>query len=318
MKSTIIVPLYNEAENWLDRCIESVLAQTYDDIELLLVNDGSTDGSEAICESYVENNPNVKVLNKSNGGLSSARNFGLDFATGDFVYFLDADDYIAPTTIEQCIACINNHSSDILILNTKLVAQDSPTKSDSYSISLPENVSMPSSDALKQLITNQEFRPVVWLYFYKADFLRKHNMRFEEGFIYEDNAFTYKVLTRDCEIVFLPEQLHFHWVHSASITGGKVTKKNIESLINCMNSIVRIFIELGEPKEHKALVDFYCALPMKFSVDSSVWYRDLMRTYASFFLRNPRFLSSLTFKLFIKRTLQSISNILFARRASES
>ena len=92
---SVIVPVYNVAA-WLPRCVDSILAQTYENLEILLVDDGSTDGSGNICEEYAKKDTRIRVLHKENGGLSSARNAGLDAAAGAYIGFVDSDDWIAP------------------------------------------------------------------------------------------------------------------------------------------------------------------------------------------------------------------------------
>ena len=113
---SIIVPVYN-TEKYLDRCIQSILAQTYTDFELLLVDDGSTDSSGAICDKYAEQDSRIRVFHKANGGASSARNMGLDNAIGEWVCFVDSDDSLTRDAVE--ILCANcNNGADIVIANT--------------------------------------------------------------------------------------------------------------------------------------------------------------------------------------------------------
>jgi len=111
---SIIVPVYN-AEPYLDRCIRSLVNQTYPEIEIELVNDGSTDLSLSICESWAEKDNRIRVINKQNGGVSSARNTGLDAASGSFVYFCDADDEIISTCLDSLICCQKKYNSDITV-----------------------------------------------------------------------------------------------------------------------------------------------------------------------------------------------------------
>ena len=99
---SVIIPVYN-VENYLDRCITSVINQTYKNLEILLVNDGSTDTSGEICDNYAQQDERIKVIHKKNGGLSSARNAGLDISKGDFIGFLDSDDFIALEYYEICL-----------------------------------------------------------------------------------------------------------------------------------------------------------------------------------------------------------------------
>lgn len=109
---SIIIPVYN-VEQFINRCIDSVLSQTYEDYEIILVNDGSTDRSGLICDEYAINNPKIKVLHKENGGLSDARNAGLKMANSEYVGFVDSDDYIERDMYEKLISACKKHKADI-------------------------------------------------------------------------------------------------------------------------------------------------------------------------------------------------------------
>lgn len=114
-KVSVIIPVYN-AEKYLRKCLDSVLAQSFADFEVLLINDGSTDGSGKICDDYAQKDARVKVFHKENGGVSSARNLGLDNATGDWIVFVDSDDYVEKNYFEV----INNNLSqeiDVLVFS---------------------------------------------------------------------------------------------------------------------------------------------------------------------------------------------------------
>lgn len=114
---SVIVPIYN-TEKYLHRCIDSILAQTFTDFELLLINDGSKDNSGAICDEYAAKDPRIHVFHKENGGVSSARNVGLDNAKGDYIMFVDSDDYMFPQMCEQMIATIESKKADLVVCGT--------------------------------------------------------------------------------------------------------------------------------------------------------------------------------------------------------
>ena len=113
---SIIVPVY-QVENYIRQCIDSILAQTFTDFELILVDDGSKDQSGQICDAYAGMDERVKVIHKKNGGLSDARNRGMDQAVGNYFMFVDSDDYIAPTMIEYLYQHILNENADIAACN---------------------------------------------------------------------------------------------------------------------------------------------------------------------------------------------------------
>lgn len=111
---SIIVPVY-KVEKYLDKCVESIVEQTYKNLEIILVDDGSPDNCPAMCDEWAKKDSRIKVIHKKNGGLSSARNAGLDGCTGDYIYFLDSDDYIADNCIEMLFNAIVSDGSDMCI-----------------------------------------------------------------------------------------------------------------------------------------------------------------------------------------------------------
>ena len=123
MKVSIIIPVYN-VEKYLQRCIESVLQQTYKDIEVVLVDDGSTDNSGNNCDLWSEKDKRIKVIHKVNGGLSSARNAGCRVATGDYILFLDSDDYLSSDCVSKLIKMCEITGSDIAIIQMMYIAKE--------------------------------------------------------------------------------------------------------------------------------------------------------------------------------------------------
>lgn len=113
-KVTIIIPVYN-VEKYLSRCLNNVINQTYSNIEIILVNDGATDNSQVICEEYKKKDDRIKLLVKENGGLSDARNYGIPYATGDYIAFIDSDDMIHTSYIEYLLNLIEKYNGDISI-----------------------------------------------------------------------------------------------------------------------------------------------------------------------------------------------------------
>ena len=120
---SIIVPVYN-VENYLARCIESLVAQTYPNLEILLINDGSTDGSWKICQEYGNTHTNIKIFSKNNGGLSSTRNFGLNKATGEYIGFIDSDDWTEPDMFEYLYSLIADYKAEAVQVEYELAYED--------------------------------------------------------------------------------------------------------------------------------------------------------------------------------------------------
>ena len=122
MKVSIIIPVYN-VEKFIKRCINSALSQTYLNTEIILIDDGSTDNSGKICDDAAKRDCRIRVLHQENSGLSSARNVGIELATGDALFFLDSDDYISCDCISKCVKMLNENSADIAIMQMMYIAE---------------------------------------------------------------------------------------------------------------------------------------------------------------------------------------------------
>lgn len=204
-----IVPVYN-AGNYLSPLIQSVLAQSCSDLELLLIDDGSTDGSGIICDQWAQKDSRVRVFHKENGGQSSARNLGLDVAKGDVIAFADHDDVLHPLMYETLLKMLINshtHVSACQFANT-------PTAGiDTLDFSLPIDASVCVS---QQELVHRYFTPAwhipVWNKLYRREVI--DGLRFHGARLGEDNLFSYQVLKRCKQLAFCPSTLYFQRMHS--------------------------------------------------------------------------------------------------------
>ena len=196
---SVIIPIYNN-EATLRRCVDSVLGQTMRDLEILLIDDGSKDGSGAIADSYCSD-PRVRSFHKENGGLSSARNCGLDRMHGDYVAFVDADDWLEPDAFEKALL----PGEDVCVFGC---IYEYPRKTKPWRpVDAAEVID--SEEALRRLVVDGSIRQTVWTKLY-----RKHlfdEIRFPEGYCYEDIRTTHKVLRKADRIALIPEVL-YHYV----------------------------------------------------------------------------------------------------------
>lgn len=185
MKVTVIIPVYN-AEKHLDECIQSVLKQNFEDFEILLINDGSTDASGIICDAYAAKDHRVKVFHKKNGGVSSARNLGLENAAGEWFTFIDADDYIAPDyfkVLEQ------QTDADLILQGLIYVENGHVIKQNTY---LPENLIL--DDFLQRYEVYPDFSSS-WSKFFRKVIIRKWELSFNKELSYgEDTLFNLSYL----------------------------------------------------------------------------------------------------------------------------
>lgn len=181
---SIVIPVYN-TENFLDRCLKSVCNQTYKNLEILCVNDGSTDNSLKILHHWLEIDKRIKVINKKNGGLASARNAGIKSATGNWIYFIDSDDYIDLNFCEELLNCVKSHNADFAICPTMLSDINHnlvilPPYHEFIYTSFKEKVRMFRGGSCCDKLFSMKL-------------LNKYNITFEEGHNWEGNLFLLKV-----------------------------------------------------------------------------------------------------------------------------
>lgn len=203
---SIIVPVYN-AENFLRRCIDSILAQSNTNFELLLIDDGSTDGSGAICDEYAAKDTRVRVFHKENGGVSSARNIGLDNAQGDYITFCDADDYVGDEWLATYCDAMDQKVDFIVQGFYKIVGDDSV-----------ENV-LPSftgtsneqlQEFIKRLVTSSCFG-YIWVKAFRRELVESHKIRFDENSAFtEDAQFIAKCLEYTASFEFVNKANYYY------------------------------------------------------------------------------------------------------------
>lgn len=188
---SIIVPTYNVCK-WLKRCVDSILSQRYRDFELLLIDDGSTDGSGEICDEYAEKDSRIRVFHKPNGGVSSARNLGLDNARGQWITFADADDYVSPYYLENLIAAVDNPEID-LVFNYAIVHCNGKVEKEDY----PEKEISISEISDLFLHNDLIWHTSTWSKLFRRSIIENYNIRYiEDVHIGEDALFLFTYLLK--------------------------------------------------------------------------------------------------------------------------
>ena len=202
-KISVIVPVYN-VEKFLSQCLGSLTSQTYHNLEILIVDDGSTDRSSAIYQKYASTDNRIKIIKQDNSGVSVARNTGLKFATGDWVHFVDSDDYLDIDFYEKMMSARGDCMPDILACD--VISQNS----NQYSIGYKTCVAL-YSPTEKFLQTNALRSCVVWRYLFRRDFLKKHKLKFTVGRIFEDMLFTPNAIMLSNYVITVPGA-NYHYV----------------------------------------------------------------------------------------------------------
>lgn len=233
---SVIIPVYN-VKAYLDQCVESILQQSYENFELILVDDGSTDGSGALCDEYSKRDFRIKVVHKANGGLSSARNKGLSAAIGDYIVFLDSDDYwdndrgleLINTEIERTQADV------VLIKHKKLFMSTGQYRYDKKSTPVKFDY-MPYEEQLRYCVANQLFDACAWNKVFKRSLMGKKDLFFTEKIISEDIDWAARLSLISSRIAIIEEPIH---VYRKGRAGAITSSLKLVNLIDTKDSIER-------------------------------------------------------------------------------
>lgn len=217
---SIIIPVY-KVEKYLNRCIKSVVEQTYENLEIILVDDGSPDKCPQICDDWTKNDRRVKVIHKKNGGLSDARNSGLKVAKGVYICFVDSDDYVSEKFVETLYNLIRNNHTEISAISFQEVFSTKREVVDTVEDKNSEVV-FENEDALRQLFSNDTFANYAWNKMYKRHLF--DDVQFPIGRKMEDLGTTYKLLLKAKRIAYSAQILYFYYQREDSI----LHKPNLE------------------------------------------------------------------------------------------
>ena len=224
---SVIVPLYN-VQNYLDDCVQSILSQSYRDLELLLVDDGSTDGSAALCDGYAQMDGRVKVFHKTNGGVSSARNVGLEHMRGEFLIFADADDWFASDAFSKLMQDAAT-LSDLTFYGSIFHYADHEEQRSPGNHSYSDFLAL--QHGLLHLAYNKDCPDYIgftWNKLFRASIIREHGLRFVEGLsIREDEVFTLSYASFCSTMQVLPDRLYHYRKLPCGLT---VAKKSSDEL----------------------------------------------------------------------------------------
>lgn len=240
-KVSIIVPVYN-VELYLEECIDSVINQTYENLEIIIVDDGSTDNSGMICDAYENKDERITVIHKENGGLSAARNTGLRIATGEYVYFLDSDDYIEKNAMSDLMEIFEQEKVDVVFFDAYVFYTDCEPDDNVNSYKRKKRyTSLNGKDILVKLLENDEYRTPVQLYMYKAEFLNRNNLEFYEGIIHEDELFSFQVFNADGIVAHCHKSLYARRIRPASIMTASASSKRFKSMLAIYNELAKMY-----------------------------------------------------------------------------
>ncbi|MCR5651796.1 MAG: glycosyltransferase [Lachnospiraceae bacterium] len=251
-KVSVIIPVYN-VEPYLRECLDSVVNQTLRDIEIICVDDGSTDGSPAILEEYRNKDSRIKVITQENRGQSVARNRGMDAACGEYIYFIDSDDYVDTVLLEKTTALADEMDLDVLVFGLESFVE-SGEKSGELQFSVRSAQNSPGVFSgvgyMKWAKDNDAYPPIVVAQLWRAGFFADNALRFDEGIIYEDELFSFKAFMA-AKRVFQITDCYYHYRRwKDSTTLKPASHKNVESYFACAMGVLKYaFRESNTPEE---------------------------------------------------------------------
>ena len=209
---SLIIPVYNQ-KAFLKRCLDSVLAQTYQNLEIIIIDDGSTDGSDVICNNYANIDIRIQLIHKENGGVSSARNIGLELAKGDYVTFLDSDDYLVKNYIKDSVFLCERYDADISILNMVLVNENE--NKEFLDVDKNDIKIMNAQTSIEEMLYQKIYTCCVAGKLYKHEVIE--NIHFPVGKVSEDLAVCYLILDQADKVVYSNKIGYYYRQQSSSI-----------------------------------------------------------------------------------------------------
>lgn len=221
---SVIVPIYN-VEAYLDRCVRSIVEQTYENLEIILVDDGSPDNCPAMCDAWAERDSRIRVIHKDNGGLSDARNAGMEIANGEFIAFVDSDDWIEPGFLTELHEAMVQTGADIAECGTAFV-DESGNVLRRRGVVLQSEID--KMDALRRLILEDGIYQTVWNKLYRREVIE--GILFEKGKHHEDDFWIYQIFDRIEKLTVIDKPLYNYLQRSGSIIGAGYTIKRLDGL----------------------------------------------------------------------------------------
>lgn len=231
---SVIIPVYN-VEQYLEEAIKSVMNQTLKNIEIIIINDGSTDKSEIIIENYLKVDKRIVLIKQKNKGQSVARNQGIKKARGKYIYFMDSDDFIEQETLEKCYLECEKNKLELICFDAITFLDTSANNFDCKLLNynrnfLKENRIYSGKEIISKSLKNKKYIVSPCLYFFKKSILQEKKIKFYEGIIYEDTLFTTLLLTNIEKLMYLSNRFYYRRYRRDSIMTSKIQEKNLKSL----------------------------------------------------------------------------------------
>ena len=298
MKVSIIVPVY-KVENEIHRCIDSLISQSLLQIEVILIDDGSPDNCPEICDNYAKMHSQIRVIHQKNSGLSSARNTGIINAIGEYLLFVDSDDFIEINTCDNLYNVAVKEDLDIL---SGMAIRKEIGKIDSLmnDIKFTNNV-ITGSKFLEIGLSQKKLNMAVWMNLYKRSYILENNLFFKEYIYHEDEEWTPRVFLSANRVTHLKYPFYNYMIREGSITKNIIKRKNAIDLLSTCYSLEHIYVEISNIKLKKLLMNYIAELFMHAIIIGQFTDKKSSKEFNSVFLLNKasRFKTKLKVTVFL-------------------
>ncbi|RDU24435.1 glycosyltransferase [Anaerosacchariphilus polymeriproducens] len=263
---SVIVPIYN-AESYMTACIESVRSQTYTNIEIILVDDGSSDGGPSICDTYKELDARIQVIHKNNGGVSSARNTGLKMAKGTYISFIDADDTISHQMIEKLVQALEGNRVELAVCGFSMINEAGETLRETA----VKELLLSEDEALCYMLEDYDFQMAVWNKLYIRSIIEENQIRFQEQITHgEDGLWLCTYLTK-CKKVYWTGEPYYKYlqIESSAMHMMQSSRKFDYRQLSVLESLDLTLTEIKN--KHKIVLDTFWAHYVGISVGLMIY-----------------------------------------------
>jgi len=233
-KISVIVPIY-KVEKYMDKCVDSIVNQTYKNLEIILVDDGSPDNCPKLCDEWAKKDERIKVIHKENGGLSDARNSGLDICTGDYLMFVDSDDYLDTTICEKLLNLLKSHDADFSMSGVQIIFENQQL------VNSINEINIKSYDCKNlQYEFKVPYLMTAWAKLYKKEIF--NNIRYPKGKLHEDEFIIHEILGESKKCVISNEPLYYYLQRDNSIMSTK-SEKNVQHILEAYTNRIEYLNE---------------------------------------------------------------------------
>ncbi len=240
-KVSIIMPVYNVGP-YLDEAFQSLLCQSLTDMEIIVVNDGATDDSQEHIDRFMAQDCRIRCYRQENQGLSGARNTGMRYCQGEYIYFMDSDDIIVPDALQTCYDLAQKCHADVCIFDADTFYEEGAkpmTWDYDRSMVLEENKCYEGEALFNLLLDREKHNAVVWLQFIRRDHLQRLSLNFMPGIIHEDELFTPQLLLQTDRVFYINRKFIRHRVRQSSIVGKGYSSRNIRCYLTIFDQLFR-------------------------------------------------------------------------------